>query len=672
MDLATKLEAARRKRRTHGPWTREDEEAWLKDHPEDENTPHAPFQEEGATSDDVAPEPVAAGDSPATTTVIAGPDTSEYADAVPEVETPRDPDELDRALENLDIITAYEKFCGKMQVPRTRKTEGIKISCPDPAHPDNDPSAWINTNKQTYYCAPCDTGGDKFTIAALNLGYGLRYQESEFPRLKEQMCVELGYAITKSRRGKVTSVTSEPEQAPAKQEEQPEPEPEATDDDLPWEAPPASNVVPLRVVPQETPTVEDFPEMEYNSLLEPNTFLADWMHATADNDPERPPEYYFWLGLMALGLALGESTHLADQPPVRGNLYVCLYGKTGAGKSRAMKPFIELLESALPYDHDDPSNKGARIISGIGSAEALIDCFSKPIIDPSTFRPTGEHAPVRGLVEFHEFSDLAALSNRHGNVMKPKLMQLYDAYGDVHHITRGQGKVIAKSPFASVITTTQPKAVRGIVQRDDIGSGFLNRWIFVMGSSSGRRNFINRTVFDLSSSILKLKAIRSWAGQHSEVTLSQEAEDLLNEFLQDKLSPYLEDEDNELGIRIELTCKKLALLFAANARSNVVTADHARKVISMWPYLYRSYALLQGRIGLEEIDECVEAIRIRIERFRKKHDEWPTMQQIRDGVRRQFSSTTIARTVNIMLDLELIWQQTVKKKSIYITNIKEN
>lgn len=62
-------------------------------------------------------------------------------------------DALDRLLNDIDVIEAYHKFCGKMRVDkRKRSRDGIKVSCPIPGHIDANPSAWVNTDKNVWYC----------------------------------------------------------------------------------------------------------------------------------------------------------------------------------------------------------------------------------------------------------------------------------------------------------------------------------------------------------------------------------------------------------------------------------------------------------------------------------------------------------------------------------------
>src|SRR5687768_1442359 len=97
---------------------------------------------------------------------------------------------MDQVLEKISVIDAYNRWCRKMvPVVKGNQREGIKISCPIPGHTDNNPSAWISIDKQTWFCGGCQVGGDKYDIAAYWLGFPVPgYKDgSEFHKLRERM-----------------------------------------------------------------------------------------------------------------------------------------------------------------------------------------------------------------------------------------------------------------------------------------------------------------------------------------------------------------------------------------------------------------------------------------------------------------------------------------------------
>ncbi len=106
-------------------------------------------------------------------------------------------DELDSAIKGIGIEGAYIKWCGKSVPNVGSRTEGIKISCPRPDHPDADPSAWINTEKNAWFCGVCQVGGDIYDIAAWRFGMPVPGYRSKalFPELRRRMAESLGVEL---------------------------------------------------------------------------------------------------------------------------------------------------------------------------------------------------------------------------------------------------------------------------------------------------------------------------------------------------------------------------------------------------------------------------------------------------------------------------------------------
>jgi energy-coupling factor transporter ATP-binding protein EcfA2 len=115
------------------------------------------------------------------------------------------PDEqaIDDAIVSINIIDAYNRWSNKNPIPPTNKVEGVKVSCPNPTHADNNPSAWLNQEKNLWYCEPCGMGGDIWDIAAWYYGYGVPgYKDPKlFRELRTRIATELGFQIVKSLTG---------------------------------------------------------------------------------------------------------------------------------------------------------------------------------------------------------------------------------------------------------------------------------------------------------------------------------------------------------------------------------------------------------------------------------------------------------------------------------------
>lgn len=546
--------------------------------------------------------------------------------------------EIDGIL-NIGIDEAYRKWCGKSEPNLTGKRESIMVSCPKPDHLDKNPSAWLNLDKGTWFCGGCQEGGDGYDIAAYHFGYAVPgYKQGEsFRKLRVDMAKSLGYRVKTTISG-TSYVDNEPEArrddtpaAPAQLEQDSDQQPSAQIIEFP--------------LPQELQPLS----IDWKSILPAETFLAQWMQATSEDD--LPEEYYFWLGLMAVGLAAGDQAVLTDDPWIKGNLFVCLYGPSGIGKTRAASRLVRLLSKALPHDDQDPASTGTMLVPMPGSAEALIDAFSKPIFDPADPKKIIGYAGVRGLVRFDELSSLIARSNRVGSAIKPTLMEFFDSYTAVDIVSRGAGRVRAEHHFAASVASTQPGAIRDLLVQTDADSGFINRWVFASGPLKPLRSY-RTTSIDIDHLKQPLNELRQWSSlRHHEIKLEGPALSVWTSFFQSTIEPIRVSSDKPLLTRIDLLLKKIILLFCINEKSDAPDAALVERAISLFPYLERSYNLLVGEIGVGPQQDCRTKILAAVETIQAKTGKGATVRQIHQRLGKRFAPDMIVRTIRAMEDL---------------------
>lgn len=652
-------------------------------------------------------------------------DVEHDADLIPELEYDVNPVdvEVDAIVDGVDILDAYARWCGKSVPDVGKKRESIMISCPRPDHPDKNPSAWINLDKQTWFCGGCQVGGDALDIAAWHFGYEVPAYKigKSFPDLRRRIAEEFGLRIRKTASGKsytervdvvepepgVTHFTREPRDdppydpgllakpistpptfsAPVSDFSAPTSKPSLEVVPDPAGAPNAKNTKPdskLATTPSSHGSVDEDstifgpdvgdpppsePEATIRSISPPGLtaeeiacqpsipwrdmvgeegFLSEWMKATSHDD--LPEEYYFTLGLLALGLAVGRDVTLGDNPEVRGNLYICTLGPSGSGKSRAAGVLHRLLAESLPYDESDPVSRGTAFMSP-GSAESLIDGFSKPIIDPSDPKVVLGHSGVRGLVNFNELSTLVGRSVRTGSVLKPTLMEFYDGYADVTHRTRGLGMIRAVDHFACAVTTSQPKAIKNLLTSEDADSGFLNRWIFAMGPTKKAQPF-GGVSFDIHRAVAALRRTHAWAATTPRVLLpTREALATWSEHFEDQVVPLKSGEEPDAMLaRIDLTLKKIMLLLAVDRHHKAIEVEDVVDTLGMWHYLLDSYRYVSGQIGFGPFEEIHQAIRRTLEASAEAGRPLLTMRDIsRNLKRRNFQIDLLGRVVQAMV-----------------------
>ncbi len=569
---------------------------------------------------------------------------------VPDVgEMTLSPDEqmLDRVIEGLDIVEMYNRWCGKMHVNAGNKTESIKCSCPNPAHPDKNPSAWMNRQKGTGYCSGCNEGFDLWDIAAWRFGYdvlGYKTDKKQFRDLRDSIATDLGYA--KYTTAGKTRYEKAGEEQPEEKPVQPDP------------VPAANNVIQLHAVPdppEEGPT----PSFDWRTIVPEGTFLDEWMRETTkDTCPE---EFHLFSGLMAVGAAVGRNRVLADIPDVVPNLNVCLVGKSGTGKSRAKRHLKEILHKALPFDTNMPFPSGVKMMMP-GSGEALVKSFIYEQEDPSNAMGTKIHWPIRGYVEFDEMATLIAKGARVGSSLKTQLMELYDAPLSIGNDTVTGGTLMAERPFGIVMTTTQNKSIRGVLDAKDDASGFINRWVFVTGPSKPPVS-INTLHLNFDAAASKLKALHLWASGVKRMEFTEPAFKKFDDFILKTVKPHQSRNEDESDIlnRMDLLLKKIVVILACNLKLDIITEEVVDAMIKMYPYLCQVYGAVGVDLTRTEVGDMEEAILQSIATFTANHKRNPTMNEIRRYLAKgKRDIETIGKTLKLMCDTGMLNKEEFK------------
>lgn len=577
------------------------------------------------------------------------------ADLIPEEQYERSDEDkqMDAAIESIDILDAYNRWCGKEVDKKTiNRTEGVMVSCPTPDHRDSNPSAWINRDKQTWFCGGCQIGGDKYDIAAFHFGYPVPgYKDgARFHELRREMADSMGFTFTKLPGG--VTVVSGP-----------------SEDDSDGTVAPSSPASLKVVAPEPDSTPEEvddsnvyemfedddnilLPSLDWRPIVPEDTFLHAYMKATSLDDV--PEEYHFFNGLLALGFALGRDVRLYDLIPVHGNLFVCTLGHSGSGKSKARYHLDRLLAQALPHDWSDPNSKGVRKVSAPGSAEVLIHNFQKPVPDPATPKTIAYYAPVRGIIDFNELSALVARTGRAGNAIIPALMQFYDMEQLISTSSMTTGAKEAHQPFASALTTTQPRALKGLLTKQDASSGFLNRWLFVTGKDK-KKFAIGGVSIDITPAVEPLQEILAWASTFSYdemIQWSPEAAEKFTVFFHSQIDPDKKRSQNDLITRIDLLMKKLILLFTANRKLKVVPVEAVDDAIACYPYLIESYGVPAEQLGSTLTSEVTDAIMSVARKQFEKDGKGVTLRQIAKTLwRRKYPNDLILKSCDALVKL---------------------
>jgi len=592
--------------------------------------------------------------------------------------------ELDRILDAVGIIEAYNRWCGKMTPSvNDRRTEGIKISCPIPGHRDNVPSAWANTEKNAWYCGPCAQGGDGYDIAAFHHGFPVPgYKDGAmFHKLRRAMGEDLGYSFKEKIGGGYdlvppvvlsTPVAPPPILAPA-----PSAAPGPTGDTaledgtaprplhlVPPPAPlgfvPLATGVPPDLDEDLAPVISIDPEVDaYDPELDSDaaiptfawrealagyeeTFLYQWCDATSyDYSPE---EYHLFSGLLLLGLAAGRDVVMGGDRPVMANLPICYLGKTGSGKSTAQNYVTKAIGYAMPENNLGIVVEGARIVGEVASGEALIGEFGSQIKG----MPNG--VPIKGYVEFSELSTLLAKSSIQGSTLKGKIMDFIDGKPHISNTSQTHGRKVAENAFAVFSTSSQPRALRKLLDTQDQASGYLNRWLYVSGPKKPRGDYFGGAQISLQSALNTLSGI-AIASQRKNpndppviLDVTADARGAFRDFFE-PVDLMIQASDNDMIARLEIHYKKLMLCHAVNRRASWVDERDVEFVEKLHPYILANFRLVGAQIGRSQGEDQITRLLNYIRRKEKELGRGPTRSQINAAMRAKMSTKEINEAI---------------------------
>lgn len=576
--------------------------------------------------------------------------------------------EIDNLIDNIGIIDAYTRWIGKSTPkPYGGQTDGIMVSCPMPDHLDRDKGEGrrgfngdLNIVDNVWICHKCEVGGDVLDLAAIHFGFWMgeeprKYKEgANFHRLREAIAGDFGYQVQKIL-GETKIIPPAP---PVPDVPVPTvPEVTTVPDELVEPVKQAEDAPDAEVIVLHEDVDDDitYPDLDWRKICPPETFLDEYMRSCCVDDV--PEEYHFFHGLIALGLALGRKVYLRDFVPVYGNLFICTLGRTGIGKSKARRHLDRLLDAAMPFDPGPTPPRGVKTIKAPGSAESLVNAFMKPVADPNNPKVVAWYDPIKAVVDFNELSSLISRTNRVGSALKPTLMEFYDMVNSIETSSMGTGLKKAEHPFASAVTTSQPKALNMLIDQTDDASGFLNRWVFVTGPEK-TRYAVGGVQVDVSNAVKPLQEIEAWAGtfpNQGEMNWSVEAEECFTEWFHSTCEPLKRASENDLIVRIDLTIKKLALLFAANRHEIYVSKQSVLDALYMAPYLVATYGIPAGQIGNTLQAEIGKAIVDALKKHKARTGRGATIRDLgRAFARKRYSLITVKQILYAMMEMDIV------------------
>ena len=571
----------------------------------------------------------------------------------------------------VNIATAVQRW-GKPQANLKigNRREGIHVRCPFPSHADHNPSAWINLDKNTWFCGACQEGGDQIDFFAA-ARHGLSPQDfhagKQFREILEEAAGELG--IDFEPPPKLPPHLQEPPDDPPMTVPTPEPDPEPTPslvaaepvtsersdegtesvitveqmtegidlDSLDWDTQDSDD--PLRT--NKTPTYD-----WRNLSLPSGTFLHEWMVVNERDLGWIPPEYFMMLGLQAIGIACGHHQYSTIRGLyTTGSLVLTIVGPSGVGKSTAASRMTQMFNQVVGARWDPELGSGVRIFNTPASAEALIKAIRHEIPDPMD--PTmREETRTTAFMFDNEFATFVSKTKRRGGEhMKQRVIELYDftkydpdrkeLVTSDNSVTNGVN--LLHDAFFSATFCTQTDVLRRQVEDHDMLSGFMNRILPVFGMPLREEDPDDE--IDHRPSYVEFYS-NLWNRLRALPLMTiLPVSDAAKNFL--RTDPYMRTlisfgttEDLSILARLKQHMHRIAFLLAVNDQSREVGVGHYETALHLTKnYLQKCYGQFFSAAKATQTKDISDKFVSWLHGYYDRSGEWPTWS---DMIRQRF------------------------------------
>jgi len=505
--------------------------------------------------------------------------------------------------ENFTCEMAWKMYMDPAGIPGKPDPRGeINLLCP--WHKEKKPSFSINIKENAWFCRNpkclANKGGDALAIAALKLGYDLGTYKQSLPAIREEVAKALGWREEPRYPGLVGKpALIPPDQVPTEDENENENEnnkpPVISITEAPSFVDESENHVQDEDADVVWPSISNLHE---KAKTPTPSFVTEYLKATCPL--AWPDEYNLWYAWQLLGAAVGKALWLPGSPKnVFPNLFLCVTGPSGGGKSQSADPALEIYEEVCSYI-TDPGNRGVKMIRTPNSHVFLIQEFSNTFEDPFTKQKV--NYPVNGLLRYSEASTLLSLgkdNRKYEDIIKA----LYDNEKKINTGAKLGGVTEALHPFASLITTTQLKTVKRQLTLELAETGYLNRFSFPMGPPVRRGWDSDRQSYDLSAAVRELqevKAFYSIPGNAGEIDYTPEGLEHAKHLWTTKGEPLKDNDGSGLLGRLDLHMKKFVLIHAINRKitGRNITPEIVDQAWSYFPYIVETSRMIGARVGI--------------------------------------------------------------------------
>lgn len=308
--------------------------------------------------------------------------------------------------------------------------------------------------------------------------------------------------------------------------------------------------------------------------------VAGWFEdylAHVEPTTESPDAFHVAAALTIVGACIGKRVgllHASDR--LYPNFYTLLIGPSGRSrKDTAVRRMLDMFYAIPPPG--EPlmvTSVPFTVARDISSSEGLIAMLKE---SANMVLYTSEFAKV-----------MSNASRESTSSIGPTLIEAFDCppslqNNKVANIERTDNKPReARNPFVSVISTVQPEILAELIGSQQQYSGFLNRWLLVVGD--GKEPRPNPPQIDAARSWRLIKRLMDTIRGYPEHTLLRFDDDATERWTDWYIGSYPSGresaQEDAMGIRRGTIVKKIALVHAVTQGATAVTLAHLESGIS--------------------------------------------------------------------------------------------
>lgn len=265
------------------------------------------------------------------------------------------------------------------------------------------------------------------------------------------------------------------------------------------------------------------------SILKPAGFLSRWLDYC---EPFEFPDSYALYSLLACASAAINGRIIVNpvtEPSPHPNVFVVLYGPSGARKGSAMRQALGLLSEAVP---DTP---------------VLPDDFTMEALWSELSKQSQESGRCAGLVVQEEFADL--IGGADYALRNSKLLtKLWDCRPVATRLTHAHSLETVKNPYITMLASSSPDWLE-TVDPKTLAGGFLRRLLLIVEYTPKRRNASpvkNKELFRTLANVMRGRLNRG-AFTSSHMMLQRDAKECMDNWYHTKVQDVWSSSDERLG-----------------------------------------------------------------------------------------------------------------------------